>query len=228
MHWRGLATFWFAEAGDVRVEPFADGLETTLHDIFVRGVIPVVLLARGYEAFHASAVVGPRGLIALCGVSGRGKSTLALALSGTGLQHFADDTIVYRVVDGTPTAIRLHFPVRVDDGARAVLPAPTDGVMSTSARAIDPPVRILYDLVRDETLDPEKPVFSPVPAERRFQLLLAHAHPFDMGPLERRRAFMEQLMAVARTIEVCECRFAPSLPALPRLAEAIRAHASPA
>jgi hypothetical protein len=56
--------------------------------------------------------------------------------------------------------------------------------------------------------------------------LLAHAHPFDMGSDDRRRAFFENLMAFVRHVDVWECRFAPDLEALPSLAAEIQAHAS--
>ena len=47
-----------------------------------------------------------------------------------------------------------------------------------------------------------------------------------MGDEDRRRAFIENLMTLARHVEVCECRFAPDLAALPALAESLRDHAA--
>ena len=121
MHWRGLATFWFNDDGAVRAEPAKGAVESQLHDIFVRGVVPVVMLARGFEGLHAGAILEPGGVIGLCANSGTGKSTIALALASSGAGHFADDTLIYRVTDGNPVASKLPFPVRVDASARAAL-----------------------------------------------------------------------------------------------------------
>ena len=64
-----------------------------------------------------------------------------------------------------------------------------------------------------------------VPPAKRFDLLLTHAHPFDMGPPARRRAFITNVMTVARVVDVWECHFAPDVESLPSLAGAIKRHA---
>jgi hypothetical protein len=226
MRWQTLATFWFSDSGAVRAEPVRNGLEPELRDSFVRGVIPVVLLARGYEALHASAVAVPQGVVALCGRSGTGKSTTALAIASQGATHYSDDTVVYQVVDGQPVAARLPFPIRVDDSARDIVGS-IDQFRSraTSISRDTTPLHRIYHLVRDASVPVDAPSFTPIPAAARFEVLLAHSHPFEMGGDDRRRAFIEHLMSVARTVDVWECRFRPSLADLPALAGAIRQHA---
>jgi hypothetical protein len=224
MHWRGLATFRFGEVGDVRVEMFRNGLDQEVQDVFVRGVVPVVLLARGFEGLHASAVRDEAGVVAFCGTSGTGKSTLAVAVAATGLQHYADDTIVYRL-DGAPVAVRLPFPVRLAPTARdamggRVLP------FSRLERDTSAPIRRIYHLRRDPSLDPCVPRFAAIPGAKRFEVLLAHAHPFDMAGTERRGAFMRHLLALAAAADVWECSFAPALEHLHSLAAAVREHAT--
>lgn len=228
MHWRGLATFWFEKDGAVRAEPARGAVEHQLRDIFVRGVVPVVMLARGFEGLHAGAILEPVGVIGLCANSGTGKSTIALALASSGAGHFADDTLVYGVTDGKPIASRLPFPVRVDASAREALGELSVLRVEPPALPSEATIHRIYHLVRDEQLDPGSPAFVPVPPSRRFEVLLTHAHPFDMGSEDRRRAFIENLMTLARTVEVCECRFAPDLAALPALAGSIRRHAATA
>ena len=222
MHWRGLATFWFNDEGAVRAEPARDATESAIRDIFIRGVLPTVLLARGCEGLHASAIMEPAGVVGLCATSGTGKSTLSLALAASGAGHFADDTLMYRVKDGIPVAHRLPFPVRVDASARAAV----GEVTASSAGPAESPIHRIYHLVRDQKLESKRPEFVPVPLTRRFEVLLTHAHPFDMGDGDRRRSFIENLMTLARTVDVCECRFAPDLAALPSLAASIRGHAA--
>jgi hypothetical protein len=241
MQWPGLATFRFGDSGDVRVETHRPGRDLEVQDVFARGVVPVVLLARGFEALHASAVQDDSGIIGLCGTSGTGKSTLAFALASEGLQHFADDTLLYSVLGGSAIGSRIPFPVRVDRPARDAagrgpVPVGDKSFMSSDLRGFrncDPrlqavssaPVRLIYLLRRDSTLDPRTPRFSTVPPARRFEALLAHAHPFDMGEPERRAAFLASVLALARTTTLCECSFAPALEELPTLAAVIRQHA---
>lgn len=224
IHWHGLATFWFGDTGDVFVEPVAEGRLVQIDDVFARGVIPVVLLARGYEALHASAVEQAGGVTAFCARSGTGKSTLALAFAQSGPAHFADDTLLYDISKDGPVAFSLPFPVRVDDQARraAATSSPETTVAQPPANAT---IHRIYDLTRDDRLEPGVPRFAEIAAPRRFERLLAHAHPFEMAGDERRRAFTERLLALARDVEVWECRFAPSLDALRPLVDGIRRHA---
>jgi hypothetical protein len=225
MQWPGLATFWFGEAGDVRVETVAASHPLEIQDIFARGVVPVVLLARGFEGLHASAVQDDAGVIGLCGTSGTGKSTIAFALASEGLRHFADDALVYRVSDGVPLASRIPFPVRIDASAREASRRPKVLSFARLDGIVGGPVRSIYLLRRDSSLDPRLPRFSVVPAARRFEALLAHAHPFEMGGAERRATFLTNLLLLARTVNLYECAFAPALEELPSLAAAIRTHA---
>ena len=224
MHWPGLATFRFGSSGDVRVDTVGPELDVEVQDVFTRGVVPVVLLARGFEGLHASAVRDSLGVIGLCGTSGTGKSTLAVALASTGLQHYADDTLVYQLAGASPVALRLPFPVRLDDRARKatrarVLP------FSRLERVTSAPLRRVYHLRRDPSLDPRVPRFAAIPGAKGFEVLLAHAHPFDLAGEERRGAFMRNLLALAAAAGVWECAFAPALDELPLLADAVREHA---
>lgn len=225
MHWPGLATFRFDDDGPVRAVPARAGLDATIRDSFIRGVTPVVLIARGYEGLHASATLHGRGLVGLLGTSGTGKSTTAFALASLGADHFSDDTIIYSIESGEAVACRLPFPVRVEASAASAVgqqPAMMQGRLPPSAR-----FHRIYHLVRDPLVDPLSPVFEPVGPERRFELLLAHAHPFDMGDGGRRRRFMQSLMTLARDVDVWTCRFGPRLEALPSFAAALADHIEP-
>ncbi len=226
MDWPGLATFSFGEIGPVVATPATNNQDDAIGDVFPRGVLPVVLLARGFDALHGSAVMlDDGGVIVLCATSGTGKSTLALAMTAAGARHFADDTVVYRLADGQPLGLRLPSPIRVDAAGRrasAVTSMPTSAMVPPGTVA---PIRRVYALSRDTSLEPGAPSLSPVPIARRFETLLTHAHPFEMGPAARQRAFIEHLLALAGQTDVWECRFAPSLQALPQLAHELCAHA---
>ncbi len=62
--------------------------------VLLSRVLPVVAIARGYEALHAAAVQTPAGVVAIVGGSGAGKSTLAAELVRRGHGLIGDDVLV--------------------------------------------------------------------------------------------------------------------------------------
>lgn len=223
MHWPGLGTYQFGPVGDVEVFPDPSADRALLQDSFVRGVLPVVLVGRGHEALHASAVLRSGQLALFCARSGVGKSSLAFGLAAQGGAHWADDTVVLSEQDRVPQSLSLPFPARVDEDARIAL-----GLRSATVPAQPPgdsaPVGRIYMLARDTTVDPDRPVISDIPPARMFEQLVAHAHPFDLAGPDRRRGMIERLLAVAGRVRGFEIRFAPSLPSLPALVDEVGRH----
>jgi hypothetical protein len=87
--------------------------------VLLSRVLPVVAIARGYEALHAAAVQTPAGVVAIVGASGAGKSTLAAELVRRGHLLVGDDVLVVgRGEDGV-----LAFPggahLSLEPGAEA-------------------------------------------------------------------------------------------------------------
>jgi hypothetical protein len=223
MSWPHLATYTFGTEGDVLAYPAGGSNPENIADSYARGVLPIVLLAREYEALHASGVSCDGHLTAFCAASGTGKSSLALAVAAQSGEHWADDTVILQSTPGRLDGVSLPFPARVDDAVRSCL-----GDRARRVRVVAPgrraPLRRVYLLVRDRAVDPLCPVFTDVPAAQRFARLLAHAHPFDLAAADRRRRMIERLMHAAATASVCELRFGPSLAALPTLAARVRDH----
>jgi hypothetical protein len=223
MHWPGLGTFQFGPVGDVEVFPAAGAAPAALQDSFVRGVLPVVLVGRGHEALHASAVRQSGHLTLFCARSGVGKSSLALGLAARGGEHWADDTVVLSDLDGVPHALSLPFPPRVDGSALHALGLQGRTVPSTKPGETTPLARI-YLLARDPTLDPAHPVIEAVAPAPLFEGLAAHAHPFELAGPDRRRHMIEQLLNLAGRVRGWRVRFAPSLAALPTLVDTVAHH----
>jgi hypothetical protein len=224
MHWPSLGTYVFGTDGPVVAYPTPGSSHAALYDSFTRGVIPVVMLARGCEALHASGVDTGSGVVAFCARSGTGKSSLALALTLQGARLWADDTVVLQWAEDRVESMALPFPVRVDHHVREMLGRPAD------VRLADPgarqPLRQVYFLTRDVTIDPGRPKLDPVRGGSRFERLLAHAHPFELATDARRRVMVERLLRIAAAVPLYELRFAPSLEHLPLLAQSVSAHLS--
>jgi hypothetical protein len=80
-------------------------------------ILPSVRLARGYEALHASAVACSRGVVAIAGPSGTGKTTLALELMTRGMPLVCDDVLTLSIAQ---TAVLGHpAPPQMNVGERA-------------------------------------------------------------------------------------------------------------
>ena len=121
-HWPAIGLFLFGPAqGDVLVHPAPGARQADIDDTYVRGVLPVVFLAQGYEALHASAVLVRDRVVAFAAESGTGKSTLAAAVARTAEAQWADDTTLCWIDTGAPSAIALPFPQRIDAPARVAL-----------------------------------------------------------------------------------------------------------
>jgi len=218
MHWPGLGTYQFGPFGDVDVFPAAGAPAATLQDTFVRGVLPVVLVGRGHEALHASGVLHGGHLVLFCARSGIGKSSLAFGLAARGGVQWADDTVLLAQGGNPADAMSLPFPPRVDDLARTAV---GNARPEVAAPATLQPIARIFLLVRDPDVPVGRPAFEDVPPTTLFEQLVAHAHPFDLDGPARRRGMVERLLGLAGAVPGTWLRFAPSLPGLPALIDAV-------
>jgi hypothetical protein len=181
-------------------------------------------LAQGYEALHAGAFLGQRGVVALCAMSGGGKSSLLAALMQRGKTFFTDDILALstrhgRVVGHPGPPVASFAPV-LPDGTRAVdvgRPiAEIDGELWVS---IPEPAREPRDLTAvvllerhpDADLDLERLDANPV-------AILGHS--LQGGPTPRRaRARFELFADVANQAELF--RLAAPMTASPRALAAL-------
>lgn len=145
---------WHSDAGTFVIDPASMRIghraaDTALalgaerwEDRLASSAIPLLLGELGGLSLHAAAnLVGDR-VVVICGVTGRGKSTLSAALAAAGHPSLAEDGVVLRRSDGGHAA----WP-----GARGSLltepAAAAIGAESTNGRA-DPRGRRLHDGLR--------------------------------------------------------------------------------
>lgn len=223
MDWPGLGAFVFGPAGHVDAHPLR-GVEAALvRDIFVRGVLPTVMLGRGLECVHASAVISAGQVIAFSGESGVGKSTLALALAARGFEHWADDTVLLADAPDLPLSVSMPFPARVDESGRGAISLDPARYRKTVPEVTAPLARI-YLPTRDTSLPASALSIVRVPPHVAFERVLPLVHPFELDGTTRDRRTVEHWLSFMRQVPVWELRFAPSLAALPDLAQQVAQH----
>ncbi|HYZ80656.1 MAG TPA: hypothetical protein VE571_05280 [Solirubrobacteraceae bacterium] len=82
----------------------ADEDEPTWQRVLLDTILWTVSLLRGFELLHASAVLGPHGLIALVGQTGGGKTSLAAEFLRRGAALYSDDVLALDDVGGPVVA----------------------------------------------------------------------------------------------------------------------------
>jgi len=118
MHVPGLASFRFTRRDDEVAAAVASGVtEESVIDAYQRRVLPMAIQVRGLEILHASAVIAPGGVTALCGVSQTGKSTIAFGLSRRGYRLWGDDALAFKISNGDALAVSLPFELRLRPSA---------------------------------------------------------------------------------------------------------------
>jgi hypothetical protein len=224
MHWPTVGTFHFdPSVDDVVLHPTAGAFAGDIADTFVRGVLPVVFLARGFEALHASAVRVGDHVVAFAAESGTGKSTLAAAVARICGTHWADDTTVCSLADEMPTTVALPCAPRVDPPAFSAL----NGIRSALHRAepgTQARLAALYVVTR-RNLGSAHVEFVRVAAATSFRRVLAHAHAFELAD-NRQRRLIEGMLRLAARCPVYELRVRPGLMHLPSVATLVSRHAA--
>jgi hypothetical protein len=227
----GLARFrWDREGGPVHAMPDPAVPGETVRDAYRSDVLPLVLHVQGTEVLHASAVLTAAGVLALCGETGAGKSTIAYALHRQGHALWADDMLAVDVGQRPVAALPLPVDVRLRRPSAAFFglpasPAPLrDLGPAPSARA---PLAALCVLDRD----PE--AGAPVRVERlgpaaAFTALLPHAYCWSLDDAGRKRTMVERYLELAGRVPVFSVRFTPGFERLPDVLAALRALGSAA
>lgn len=211
-HWMelpGVGSFRFGGGPHVTAFPAGGVHDETVEDAFRRIVLPMALQAAGEEVLHASAVVGPAGVVAVCAVSGTGKTTMAYALSRRGHPIWADDAVVFDPGDEGVLAQPLPFTLRLKgESATFFDGAPTDTLYEPGAERL----AAILVLERDEVMSVER-----LDTAAAFPLVLEHAYCFDLDESERKRAMMSSYLDLMARVPAYRVRMQPGLDRLPGL-----------
>lgn len=220
--WDGLGTFRTAPGSPVvSVWPAAGAGDATVRIEFAHQIAPILKQAEDCEVLHASAALGPTGVVAFCGRSGAGKSTLAYAMRSVGWSQVADDHVIMSVnADGAivqpyPFAPSFRAPSRTYFDATG---------LALSPRVAELPSRLAGVIILASRFDgPPGFEVSPVRAVETLEMLLPHAHCFDVHDPAECGRFVNHYMMLAARIPVFTLTFRPDFDRLPQIVLAVAA-----
>ena len=207
--------------------PGAEISQGLVTEAFQRSVVPLLLSHRGANYLHASAVTTLSGVVALCGRSGTGKSTLAAALVRTGYGFWADDAAVLAVAPGSapPRSVRLRSTLRLDDeslrlvGSTASPAAPKVGVGEFR------PLAGVVVLERGSTRGGDG--IERLRAGAALTALLEHALCFSLHGDDRAR-MVQGYLSLVEGVPVSRLVFTPDPALFPSLVKRLQAVLGPA
>jgi hypothetical protein len=227
MHVPGVASFRFGSRGEEAVvvpEPQKPPVSRAIiEDTYQRAVLPMALQAHGEEVVHASAVIMEDGVVAFCGRSQTGKSTMAYGLHRRGNRVWADDTLVF-----DPSAGIVHvipYPHRLRIRADAA-----DYFDLHESRRHDTPSWTALEQTQDEPaplacvflLEREAQASTPVETVRltpghALAGVIEHSYWFRLDDAERTRRMIRNYLVLATQVPVFRMRFRADLDQLPEM-----------
>jgi hypothetical protein len=230
-HWidmPGIARFRFEGDGrKVKAHPHPPARAELVRDAYRRAVLPMVMQVRGTQVLHASAVVTERGIVALCGQSGTGKSTIAVGLGCRGYRVWADDTVAFATSSSLPLAIPLPFRIQLRPAAAAFFArspsgAPVERRRDEAERPWPRPVPLATVCVLEQVSELEDGVaaerLTPVSA---FRAVLPHAFCFSLHDELSKRRLTEHYLQLVERVPCFAIRFRPGLARLSTVLDAI-------
>jgi hypothetical protein len=231
LHLPGLASFCFTDTREaVRVIVQSPPQYALIHDTYLRSILPLALQAWGTEVLHASAVHTSRGIVALCAVSGTGKSTLAAGLSQRGYRVWADDAVAVVTVEERVMALPFPFILRLRPDAAAFFCTGrfglSPGLVHASAveeqRESQPLVALgILDRIQegnDEGAAVE--ILRMLPAQA-FPTVLAHAYCFSLRDTQRKQRMVQQYLNLVARVPTYSVRFRSGLEHLAAILDGI-------
>jgi len=218
IQWPERATFCFdSQAEEVRALPHSPFPPEWLLDTYYRSVLPLVMQVRGWDVLHASAVRGPRGVIAVCGRSGSGKSTLACGLNQRGYALWADDDVVFGTSPHGVQTAPLPFRLRLRPASAAYFGRSPAGAGPVAGNDSFTPVRLepvalaaVYVIERAGDSELAAPIeIGRLSPGRALLAVFDHGYCFSLRDMERKRRTMRQYLNLAAEVPVYAVRFQP-------------------
>jgi hypothetical protein len=221
--WRSEADYWLSvpEVGDFRFRPGSDVVTAypeqraspeDVRDAYEGSVLPIAAqVVLGRQSIHASAVAGRDGrVVAFCGFSEAGKTTIAAGLTRRGCALWADDALAFEVRSKRLTALRLPFQPNLREQSAAYFDSSTEDAKAHAHGHpqgwTEAPLTAFCVLERlDET--PESYLIERLSPSEAFAALLAQSLRFKPQAREEKRRMMRDYMEAIAQLPVFRVRY---------------------
>jgi hypothetical protein len=221
MHLPGIASFRFGSRdGEAVVIPEARTpavRAAVIEDAYQRAVLPMALQAHGQEVLHASAVLTPQGVVALCGRSQTGKSTMAYGLHRRGHRVWADDALVFDASARSVEAIPYPHRLRIREEAaeyfdlRELRRQDTSSWTALEQAQDEPAPLVCLFLLERDTQRSDSVETTRLSSAQAFASVITHAYLFRLRDPERKRRMMGKYLALVTQVPVFRMQFRATL-----------------
>lgn len=219
VHIPAVGAYRFESAGsEVTALPRGSASTEFVVDTFNRTVLPLALQALGQEVLHASAVLVHDSVIAICAVSGTGKSTIACALSRRGHPLWADDAVCFDSSARPIPALPLPFRLRLRPASADFFGTDrhADG---HEFRAGASPVELGAVVVLDRQSGHSTPAVHRLGGSEAFMAALTHGYVFDPEDSVRNERMVRSYLELVDRVPIFRLTFSPGLDGLTRMIE---------
>ena len=217
IHLPGVGAFRFQPgSAEVVAFPLPSAGTYLVQDAFNRSVLPLALQALGQEVLHASAVLARDRVVALCAVSGTGKSTIACALARRGHPLWADDAVCFDASRVPIRAVSLPFSLRLRPASAAYFATGENG-SRIQLPTESSPAELGAVVVLERSELGAEPALSRLTAAEAFTAALTHAYAFDTEEKARNGRMVTSYLELVDRVPVFRLAFSPGLEGLPQI-----------
>lgn len=223
----GVGAFTFdPQLDEIRAVADPGATKVAVIEAYRRAVLPMFQPLRRRQVLHASGVRTSAGVVALCGKSGIGKSTLAYAFALRGYGVWGDDAVCFTATNHGVQTIPLPFDLllqastaeffdSLSETAQIGRPepeietlAPLSAICILRRRIGDPATRRTADIASFSSAD-------------AFTATLEHAYYSGLSDKDQRRHLVEQYLQLAASTPVFAVTFEHGLERVEAVVEVI-------
>jgi hypothetical protein len=185
-------------------------------EAYSRTVLPLIQQARRGQVLHASGVRTTSGVVAFCGTSGTGKSTIAYGFARRGYPLWGDDAICFATSESGVESIPLPFDLLLRAETRSFFETASDSVTSSDANGVATEPRRLAavcvlqacDTRPSSTGSPEASVrITALTFAAAFTMTLEHAYSFGLSDKDQRARLVDNYLELVASTPVYDVRF---------------------
>jgi hypothetical protein len=228
-HWvrlPGVAVFGYDPEQDEVTAVVDSGMSRPeVAEAYRRVVLPMIQQARRSQVLHASGVRTAAGVVAFCGTSGTGKSTVAYGLARRGYPVWGDDAVCFATSERGMESIQLPFDLLLraptasffDSASESVIPQ-TEGD-ATEAVRLEAVCVLRAD---DSTSSSGSPVrLLALASGEAFTATLQHAYTLSLSDTDHRTRLVDDYLELVATTPVYDVSFEHGLDWLDVVLDAI-------